>query len=725
MKKLKVLCSAMGGNVEVADFLRPICEKLGYEYSTMSEWPSHDIKWELEKWLGWMREADIVVCAARHQIQPAKSANRAVQAMSLWKCVIASPLPAYLEVINHGVNGMICGTPEEWEAALKRLGDSGVRKQMGGKAKESVYDFSVQKIGAKWADLVKGLAFMNCDPPKVDIVIANYGALEHLKLCVESIRKNTDWPHNIIIVASRNEHGDFDWIRQQPDVIHVLSNDRMHFSQANNAGIKAGKEPYVCLLNDDTIVAKGWLHALMHEGMKPGVGAVGPFSNCDQGWLHTEDIVVSGKHLKPGMSTPDVQDIIPQIGNYTHEKEIKERRWVAFYCTLIPRSAIDKVGLLDEGFKSGDEDLDYCKRLKDAGYRILQTYNSFVFHFGGKTRKSVDEGSHEQHQREDQENHAYFMRKWGIQAGAPELRNETPLLVSRPRVLKTDQRPLFGLYTGQAWERWSPKSLDAGGIGGSETAAVHTALDFLRKGFRSVVFGDCEGMEGNYDGVEYIHHSSFPDFISRERFALFVSSRRADIFSLPIKADRTACVVHDIWLSPDGNAQLHEGKVSQFIVLSDWHKSFFLNHHKQVPRDKVVVSRDGVDISRFSHDVKRERGRMIYSSSPDRGLDVLLHALPRIRKEVPDASVHVFYGFENWEKACAMRGNKAELAWMGRIKASLDDPGVVYHGRGGAAPPASRRPSASRPRRTWRPETPSSAAISPRSPPPLEMPASC
>ena len=76
---------------------------------------------------------------------------------------------------------------------------------------------------------------------------------------------------------------------------------------------------------------------------------------------------------------------------------------------------------------------------------------------------------------------------------------------------------------------------------------------------------------------------------------------------------------------------------------------------------------------------------MVYSSSPDRGLDVLLACLPRIRKEVPEANVHVFYGFSNWEKAIRLRGRKGEIEWMEAIKSRLDDPGVVYRGRVGQA----------------------------------------
>lgn len=699
---LKVISSAMGGNLSISEFLRPICLELGLDFKTMSEWPDHDIKWTRETWLDELKKADIVVCVARHDLQPGKSANRAVQAMALGKPVLCSPLPAYEEIIQSGVNGFrngfICRSEEDWKEALSSLRDDSLRASIGQAAKASVKDsFSLDVVGAQWSDLIKRRAFRNCRPPKVDIIIATYGNLEYLKLCIESIRLATDWPHNIIIVASGNKDGSFEWIKQQPDVIHHCSETRLHFSAANNVGLNIAKEKYVCLLNDDTLVGKGWLTALMHEAQKLGVGAVGPFSNCDQGWRHQENIVVGGRVLKPGMKMEDVAGIEPQIRDYWHKTEVHARKWVAFYCTLMPREAVDKVGLLDEGYLSGDEDLDYCWRLRKAGYRIVQTFGSWVFHYGGKTRKKAEDQDHALHHEEDAKNHDYFTKKWGMSPGSPEFRDD-PLpepppvpAASAPSDLKvatrtpiTDFRPLFGIYTGQGWERWSPRSIDEGGIGGSETATIFTAREFARRGFRSVVFGDCDGMEGVYDGVEYIHYPKWDEFRKANRFHFFVSSRRADIFEHPIMADKKAIIVHDIWLSQDPNANLWVQNVDKFFVLSPWHKEFFLKHHKNADPTKTVISRDGIDLARFSHRLTKEPGRMVYSSSPDRGLDVLLDCLPEIRKCVPHANVHVFYGFENLEKAIKHRGGRpGELEWMNAIKVRLDDPGVVYRGRVG------------------------------------------
>jgi glycosyltransferase involved in cell wall biosynthesis len=74
---------------------------------------------------------------------------------------------------------------------------------------------------------------------------------------------------------------------------------------------------------------------------------------------------------------------------------------------------------------------------------------------------------------------------------------------------------------------------------------------------------------------------------------------------------------------------------------------------------------------------------MVYSSSPDRGLELLLDVLPQIQKEVPEAEVHIFYGFSNWEKSARSRNDQGQIALIERLRRKFDQPGVVERGRVG------------------------------------------
>lgn len=73
--------------------------------------------------------------------------------------------------------------------------------------------------------------------------------------------------------------------------------------------------------------------------------------------------------------------------------------------------------------------------------------------------------------------------------------------------------------------------------------------------------------------------------------------------------------------------------------------------------------------------------KLIYSSSPDRGLDTLLYLWPFIHNEFPEAELNIFYGFDWWTKSIEQSGNKQQKQWRDQILEALDQPGVNNHGR--------------------------------------------
>lgn len=415
MSKLKVMSCSMGGNVQNVDFLRPIIDSLGMSLTVISEWPQHDIRWHRDTWLEHLAKADIVVCPQRHTLQPAKSNNRVTQAQALGKPVLASPLQAYCEAIVHGETGYLCVVPEQWAHYLQLLRDDPrLRKKIGKAGQQSARKrYSIDVIGQQWLNLLKQVSTSAANPPAVDVIIPTWNNLPYLQECINSIKVNTDWPCNIIVVNSGTDDT-ANWLgRYHPDVVVHNHSERLHFSAANNIGLRLAKNPYVCFLNDDTIVAQHWLPALMHEAMKPDVAGVNPFSNCDMGWLHNEQVNVGGVNLHPGMTLQTIKPIIPQLYTQRHNKVVTDRDWLAFFCTLMPRAVIDQVGELDEDFKSGCEDLDYCIRVKkhNPKYRFVTTFDSFVFHFGGATRKNSEKFDKRIHELEDHENQQLVKRK--------------------------------------------------------------------------------------------------------------------------------------------------------------------------------------------------------------------------------------------------------------------------------------------------------------------------
>jgi glycosyltransferase involved in cell wall biosynthesis len=136
---------------------------------------------------------------------------------------------------------------------------------------------------------------------------------------------------------------------------------------------------------------------------------------------------------------------------------------------------------------------------------------------------------------------------------------------------------------------------------------------------------------------------------------------------------------HDIWADQNSLRNVHSDKIDKYFCLSPWHKEFFAQHHK-VPLEKIWVTKNGIDLSRFNKEVVREN-RLIYSSSPDRGLDTLLYLFPFIKSVIPDLTLHVFYGFDNWDKSIQTQGSDEQKRLRDQIFKDLKQDGVISHGR--------------------------------------------
>jgi glycosyltransferase involved in cell wall biosynthesis len=259
------------------------------------------------------------------------------------------------------------------------------------------------------------------------------------------------------------------------------------------------------------------------------------------------------------------------------------------------------------------------------------------------------------------------------------------------------------IWTGPAFETWSPLSLEQTGIGGSETAAVMMAKKFVEQGHRVRVLNDCKHFRGMYDGVEYIHFDEARKKPGRFDCDIFVASRQIWALDLPIEARAKLLWAHDIHVGPyDAAFERRILRADRILCLSKWHKQNLQKTYPSIPEETFFLTRNGIDKSRFANEPKKIGNRLIYSSSANRGLDVLLELFPRIREKVTDVELHVYYGFDVWEAMIRQSENPAGLAPAGLAPAGLapaglaparfgvieslrrkmlETPGVVYHGR--------------------------------------------
>lgn len=178
--------------------------------------------------------------------------------------------------------------------------------------------------------------------PKISIIIPTYNHCEDLlKPCLESIIKHTDLSNvEVIVVANGCIDGTKDYVNGLGEPFKLIWMDEAAgYTKATNAGIKASTGEFVVLLNNDTILLDQrkniWIDVLLDWFLKDErVGITGP-----------------------------MKTLCPQA----------KRDFLIFFCVMIRKKLFDEIGLLDEEFSPGyGEDTDFCAKLENSGYKIVQ-----------------------------------------------------------------------------------------------------------------------------------------------------------------------------------------------------------------------------------------------------------------------------------------------------------------------------------------------------------------
>lgn len=223
--------------------------------------------------------------------------------------------------------------------------------------------------------------------PKVSFVIINWNVEESLYKCVESVVKNSY--NNIEIIIIDNNSQNFDktrYLKLHTSIKVFVNSSNLGFPKAVNQGIKQSTGDYLVLLNPDTTVEKNFItNSLEFYSNYPDAGVMGPlFKNPDgtkQGSVFPEPTLLSfvkefwlrkGKINEKYVPNSDS----PQVVNC-----------VSGGCMVIPRSTINKIGLLTEKVFMYYEDLDYCRRIRSSGLKVYFNPNIVIIHQHGESSK--------------------------------------------------------------------------------------------------------------------------------------------------------------------------------------------------------------------------------------------------------------------------------------------------------------------------------------------------
>ena len=224
--------------------------------------------------------------------------------------------------------------------------------------------------------------------------------LEYTLQCVDSIRRMTDEPYELVFVDNGSSDGTVDYLKSLTGAKVIENSENRGFPAAANQGIAATTGNQVLLLNNDTIVTSGWLRRLLTAIKSDSeIGLAGPCSN----------LVGSEQQVNVSYESLTALDAFAWEWGRAHDRKLIDTDRLIGFCLLIRREVIDAIGRLDERFGIGCfEDDDYCLRTILAGWRAVIAQDAFIHHFGGRTFV----GSGLDHAGILHENEQRFLEKW-------------------------------------------------------------------------------------------------------------------------------------------------------------------------------------------------------------------------------------------------------------------------------------------------------------------------
>jgi GT2 family glycosyltransferase len=235
--------------------------------------------------------------------------------------------------------------------------------------------------------------------PDVSVIIVNFNTRELLESCLESLyRERASAAMEVFVVDNGSSDGSADMVRTRfPETRLLLNTTNEGFAHPNNAGIRLSTGRYLFLLNSDTVLLPGAIGALMAflDG-HPGAGACGPRLQYPDGrqqrsvrgfpniFTHLCDMLFLDR-LFPGSRVFGRGEM--RYFNYDVTQEVDHVTAAAF---LVRREVLDSVGGLDEQFAIYYNDMDWCFRMKRAGWSIWYVSESAVVHHLGSTVARVN-----------------------------------------------------------------------------------------------------------------------------------------------------------------------------------------------------------------------------------------------------------------------------------------------------------------------------------------------
>jgi len=386
------------------------------------------------------------------------------EALAAGRGVVATPIEALRPIAGQGL-ARLASNPDDFVHEIAAAAAAG-REEIARRrafARENTWDTRAAELSHRLEELW----------PLVSILIVTHDGLGWTRLCLGSVDRRTDWPRFEVIVADNaSTDGTRELLAEEEGrgvLRAVLLPENRSFAAGINAAAAAARGEWLCLLNNDAIVTRGWLSALVrHIEREPSLGMVGPSTNE----------IANEARVEVGYRDLAHLDAWARRFTRSNAGRLEEIPMLAMFCVVLRRETYEIVGPLDERFEIGMfEDDDYARRVAARGLRLAVARDSFVHHAGRGSFRALP---YEDYLRIYDENRRRYQEKW---SDSPPWRSRAPSFDEIAR--KAEERGAVFIF---------PPSI------GWDIALVqrphHLARAFARAGFPVVFEEDPESGSG-------------------------------------------------------------------------------------------------------------------------------------------------------------------------------------------------------------------------------------
>ena len=226
--------------------------------------------------------------------------------------------------------------------------------------------------------------------PLISIIIPNKDHIDDLERCINSLLEVNDYKNIEILIIENNstEQSTFDYydkIEKEHSEIHVLKwSEEFNYSKINNFGVAHAKGDYLLFLNNDTeIINSDCIRQMLGYCQRSDVGAVGARLFYPDDTIQHAGVIV-GLGGIAGHAFAHFPGNSPGFFGYIYSA--RDYSAVTAACMLVKKEVFDEVNGFNEVLAVAFNDVDFCLKIRKAGYRIVYNPSAKLYHFESKSR---------------------------------------------------------------------------------------------------------------------------------------------------------------------------------------------------------------------------------------------------------------------------------------------------------------------------------------------------